>query len=52
MLRSLDTLSTVVNANTNLILRTDAAPFRVLVQGPPGLDAPGSGAAANARRAP
>ncbi|WP_243842477.1 SPFH domain-containing protein [Paraburkholderia caballeronis] len=52
MLRSLDTLSTVVNANTNLILRTDAAPFRVLVQGPPGLDAPGSGGAANARRAP
>lgn len=38
MLRSLDTLSTVVNANTNLIVRTDAAPFRVLVQGPTGLD--------------
>ena len=37
MLRSLDTLSTVVNANTNLILRTDAAPFNVLVQGPAGL---------------
>ena len=34
MLRSLDTLSAVVNANTNLILRTDAAPFRVLVDGP------------------
>jgi modulator of FtsH protease HflC len=39
MLRSLDTLSSVVNANTSLILRTDAAPFRVLVQGPAGLDA-------------
>jgi membrane protease subunit HflC len=38
MLRSLDTLSTVINANTNLILRTDAAPFNVLVQGPAGLD--------------
>jgi membrane protease subunit HflC len=37
MLRSLDTLSTVVNTNTNLILRTDAAPFNVLVQGPAGL---------------
>jgi membrane protease subunit HflC len=34
MLRSLDTLDTVVSANTNLILRTDAAPFQVLVQGP------------------
>ncbi|MEX3920205.1 protease modulator HflC [Paraburkholderia sp. BR10872] len=39
MLRSLDTLGTVVNSNTNLILRTDAAPFRALVQGPPGLGA-------------
>jgi membrane protease subunit HflC len=37
MLRSLDTLNTVVNTNTNLILRTDAAPFNVLVQGPAGL---------------
>jgi membrane protease subunit HflC len=35
MLRSLDTLDSVVNANTNLILRADAAPFRALVQGPP-----------------
>jgi membrane protease subunit HflC len=35
MLRSLDTLSTVVSANTRLILRTDAAPFRVLVDAPP-----------------
>jgi len=34
MLRSLDTLNAVVGTNTNLILRTDAAPFRVLVQGP------------------
>jgi membrane protease subunit HflC len=34
LLRSLDTLDTVVGANTRLILRTDAAPFRVLVEGP------------------
>ena len=36
MLRSLDTLATVVGPNTRLILRTDAAPFSTLVQGPPG----------------
>ncbi|CAN0620751.1 Protein HflC [Burkholderia multivorans] len=49
MLRSLDTLDAVVGTNTNLILRTDAAPFRVLVQGPadpnpvlPGAAAPAS----------
>jgi modulator of FtsH protease HflC len=35
LLRSLDTLSSVVSGNTRLILRTDAAPFRVLVEGPP-----------------
>lgn len=40
MLRSLDTLSTIVNPGTRLILRTDAAPFRALVDGPAGLDAP------------
>ncbi len=40
MLRSLDTLGSVVNTNTNLILRTDAAPFRALVQGPPGMGGP------------
>jgi membrane protease subunit HflC len=34
LLRSLDTLDTVVGNNTRLILRTDAAPFRVLVDGP------------------
>lgn len=33
-LRSLDTLSTVIGNNTKIILRTDAAPFRVLVDGP------------------
>ena len=40
LLRSLDTVSAVVGPRTRLILRTDAAPFDVLVQGPPGLAAP------------
>jgi membrane protease subunit HflC len=34
MLRSLDTLATVVGPNTRLLLRTDAAPFNMLVDGP------------------
>ena len=34
LLRSLDTLDQVIGSNTRLILRTDAAPFRVLVDGP------------------
>jgi membrane protease subunit HflC len=34
MLRSFDTLDAVVGQNTRLILRTDALPFRVLVDGP------------------
>lgn len=34
LLRSLDTLSTIVNSNTRMVLRTDAEPFRTLVQGP------------------
>jgi membrane protease subunit HflC len=33
LLRSLDSLDAIVNSNTRLILRTDAAPFRVLVDG-------------------
>ena len=36
MLRSFDTLDAVVGQNTRLILRTDAVPFRVLVDGPGG----------------
>jgi membrane protease subunit HflC len=36
-LRSLDTIDQVVSRNTNIIMRTDAAPFRVLVDGPAGL---------------
>ena len=35
LLRSLDTLGLMVGPNTRLVLRTDAAPFNVLVQGPP-----------------
>jgi membrane protease subunit HflC len=34
MLRSLDTLANMVGPNTRLVLRTDAAPFNVLVNGP------------------
>jgi membrane protease subunit HflC len=34
MVRSLDTLSSIVTPDTRLILRTDAAPFRALVDGP------------------
>jgi modulator of FtsH protease HflC len=39
LLRSLDTVGAVVGPRTRLILRTDAAPFDVLVQGPPDLHA-------------
>ena len=35
-LRSLDALDQAIGSNTRLILRTDAAPFRVLIDGPPG----------------
>jgi modulator of FtsH protease HflC len=34
MLRSLDSLNTVIGSGTTLILRTDAAPFRALAEGP------------------
>lgn len=44
MLRSLDTLNAVVGPHTRLILRTDAAPFNVLVQGPPQGATPAAGA--------
>jgi membrane protease subunit HflC len=40
-LRSLDTINQVVGRNTRVVLRTDAAPFRVLVDGPEGLNLPG-----------
>jgi len=39
-LRSLDTINQVVGHSTNIIMRTDAAPFRVLVDGPPGATSP------------
>jgi membrane protease subunit HflC len=39
-LRSLDSLSQILGRNSSLILRTDAAPFRVLVDGPSGAGAP------------
>jgi modulator of FtsH protease HflC len=35
-LRSLDAIDKVVGRNTSIVLRTDAAPFRVLVDGPGG----------------
>jgi modulator of FtsH protease HflC len=38
LLRSLDTLDTIIGSNVRLILRTDAAPFRMLVEGPSGAD--------------
>jgi membrane protease subunit HflC len=41
LLRSIDTLSTIITPGSKIILRTDAAPFRALVDGPPTL---GSGA--------
>jgi modulator of FtsH protease HflC len=34
LLRSLDSLDAVVGSNARLILRTDSAPFKVLVEGP------------------
>jgi membrane protease subunit HflC len=36
LLRSLDTLNATVGPKTRVILRTDAAPFRALVEGPEG----------------
>lgn len=39
LMRSLDTLSTIVSPSTRLILRTDAAPFRALIDAPPQLEA-------------
>jgi membrane protease subunit HflC len=39
-LRSLDSLTQILGRNSSLILRTDAAPFRVLVDGPAGSGSP------------
>jgi modulator of FtsH protease HflC len=49
LIRSLDTLDQVVSGNTRLILRTDAAPFRVFVDGP---DQPAAGLPALPRDEP
>ncbi len=46
LLRSLDTLQTVVGENTRLILRTDAAPFRAFVDGPAAVASPAASASA------
>jgi membrane protease subunit HflC len=35
LIRSLDTLAAIVGPNTRVVLRTDAAPFRALIEGPP-----------------
>jgi hypothetical protein len=35
LLRSLDTLAQATGPNTHILLRADAAPFDLLVQGPP-----------------
>lgn len=38
LLRSLDTLSAIINGNTHLVLRTDAAPFKALIDGPANIE--------------
>jgi modulator of FtsH protease HflC len=47
-LRSLDTINQIVSHSTNIIMRTDAAPFRVLVDGPQGINNSASKSAAAA----
>ena len=47
LLRSMDTLGSVVGPNTRMILRTDAAPFHILIEGPSGLAAPHAGKTAD-----
>ncbi len=43
LLRSLDTLGATVGPKTRVILRTDAEPFRALVEGPPAAASPPAG---------
>ena len=45
-LRSLDSMNQVIGRNTSVVLRTDAAPFRVLVDGPAGAGGPRASTAA------
>jgi membrane protease subunit HflC len=47
-LRSLDSIRQVVGRNTSMVLRTDAAPFRILVDGPAAAGALGAPAATSA----
>ena len=42
-LRSMDALSSILGRNSSLVLRTDAAPFRLLVDGPSGTASPSAG---------
>ena len=46
LLRSLDSLDAVISGNSRLLLRTDAAPFRALVEGPGNSAAPSAARAA------
>jgi modulator of FtsH protease HflC len=52
LLRSLDTLAQVTGPNTRILLRADAAPFDLLVQGPPRDEGPAPGPATAASGAP
>lgn len=52
MLRSYDTLDAVINSNTRLILRTDAAPFRGFVDGPESGSRPASASSPHQEPAP
>ncbi len=52
LLRSLDTLAQVTGPNTRILLRADAAPFDLLVQGPPGDAGAAPGPATAASGAP
>jgi membrane protease subunit HflC len=54
LLRSLDTLAQVTGPNTRILLRADAAPFDLLVQGPPRDEgaAPGPATAASGAAGP
>jgi membrane protease subunit HflC len=45
-LRSLDAIGQMVGRNTSLVMRTDAAPFRILVDGPSGVGPTRAAAAA------
>jgi membrane protease subunit HflC len=52
MLREMDTLAQVVGGNSRMVLRTDAAPFSLLVRGPPHETGAPSGTAVGSLPAP